>query len=146
MKSVILYSSAREFGNTAKASQQLATELNAELVYLDSFKVAPYSYEHRDKNDDFRGLLRYLMQFEHIVFASPVYWYSVTAPMKAFLDRITEFMDDEALKIELRALRGKHFSILSTSCSNTTPQCFIDVIQFTMQYLGMQLHTIKYGK
>ncbi|TMP39633.1 flavodoxin family protein [Pseudoalteromonas rubra] len=137
MKSVILYSSSKKHGNTAHSVQKLAPMLQAECIYLDDYEINDYCYNHTNSGDDFRSLFRRLLSYDHIVFASPVYWYAMTPRMKAFFDRITEFMDDETLQPELRKLRNKEFSILSNSIKEAAPECFIEVIQRTCEYLGM---------
>ncbi|MCF2859814.1 flavodoxin family protein [Pseudoalteromonas sp. SMS1] len=139
MNTIIVYSSANKEGNTGKAVRELAQDLNAQTLFLDDYVIHDYSYEHTHKDDDFRTLFREVLQYEHVVFASPVYWYAVTPRMKAFIDRITEFMDDEMLQPELRILREKHFSILSTSIHRDAPKAFTDMLQKTFEYLGMTL-------
>ncbi|MCG7547409.1 NAD(P)H-dependent oxidoreductase [Pseudoalteromonas sp. Of7M-16] len=139
MNTIIVYSSAKKMGNTGVAVEAMAKEYNAQTLFLDDYVINDYSYEHKNKDDDFRALFRHVLQFEHVVFASPVYWYAVTPRMKAFIDRITEFMDDEVLKPELRELRSKQFSILSTSIHETAPLAFTDMLRKTFEYLGMQL-------
>ncbi|WP_046004642.1 flavodoxin family protein [Pseudoalteromonas rubra] len=137
MKSIILYSSSNRQGNTAQSVQQLAQQLQADSLYLDDYDIKDYCYNHSNSEDDFRALFRAVLNYDHIVFASPVYWYAITPKMKAFFDRITDFMDDETLQPELRRLRDKQFSILSNSIQETAPRCFTEVIQKTCEYLGM---------
>ncbi|MBQ4810889.1 NAD(P)H-dependent oxidoreductase [Pseudoalteromonas luteoviolacea] len=139
MKTIIVYSSASKHGNTAQAVEELANEYDAQTLFLDDYLIHDYSYEHTNKDDDFRGLFREVLKFDHVIFASPVYWYAVTPRMKAFIDRITEFMDDVELQPELRGLRNKQFSILSTSIHKDAPSAFIDMLQKTFEYLGMTL-------
>ncbi|MFC0119403.1 flavodoxin family protein [Pseudoalteromonas xiamenensis] len=144
MKTVVLFSSARENGNTGKAANQIAKRLNAELIYLDQFAIGRYSYTHSHRDDDFRQLLTKLIAFDHIVIASPIYWYSMTATLKCFFERVTEFMDDETLRPILRTWRGKAFSILSTSSGSDAPDCFVDSIRLTMEYLGLHLQSVEH--
>ncbi|WP_440053436.1 flavodoxin family protein [Pseudoalteromonas sp. T1lg65] len=147
MHTVILYSSSNRFGNTYQSASQLAAELNAPMIYVDEFEINDYCYQHSHADDDFRALFRRVLEFDHIVFASPVYWYAITPKLKAFFDRITDFMDDENLQPELRKLREKHFSILSTSIYDQAPEAFTAMLLRTCQYLGMafkQQYHFKY--
>ena len=96
-----------------------------------------YRYDKQYHNDDFYNLFEVLLRYEHWVFASPVYWYNTTPKMKAFIDRITDYMDDEALKPKLRTLRQKQFSLLSNAASPSAPDAFIDMFKHTFNYLGM---------
>ncbi|MGB1264000.1 MAG: FMN reductase, partial [Cognaticolwellia sp.] len=70
-----------------------------------------------------------------------IYWYNTTPQMKAFMDRITDYMDDETLKPKLRTLRQKQFSILSNAASPSAPDAFLDMFKHTFNYLGMTFKT-----
>jgi multimeric flavodoxin WrbA len=134
---VIIYSSARENGNTYAQVKTYARQHDTELVCLDAYNIAPYRYEKNYTNDDFNTVFEKLLAYPHWVFASPVYWYSCTAQMKVFIDRITDYMDDEALAPKLRTLREKQFSLLSNASSERAPAAFTDMFKNTFGYLGM---------
>ena len=70
---------------------RIATELDIEVVDLATKRLSAYDYEHRNRDDDFEPLMTRVLEFERVIFASPVYWYSVSPPMKVFLDRIADF-------------------------------------------------------
>ncbi|MBQ4863706.1 flavodoxin family protein [Pseudoalteromonas sp. MMG013] len=139
MKTIVIYSSANRHGNTATVSENYVSQHEgADSVYLDELVIHDYSYDHRHKEDDFRRIFLQVLQYDHVVFSSPVYWYAVTPRMKAFFDRITEFMDDDALKASLRQLRGKRFSILTNSISSAAPAPMLEMMIKTCEYLGMK--------
>ena len=81
--------------------------------------------------------MEYVLQFENIVFASPVYWYAVSPPMKIFLDRISDYLDIPELLSKGRQLRGKNAFVVCTSIEKTVSKTFIDSFEHTFQYLGM---------
>ena len=134
---VIIFSSARSQGNTRQAADTLARHLDAQFIDLDAYQINPYRYDIREQSDDFRALITRLLEFDHWVFASPVYWYNTTPQFKAFLDRITDYMDDDALRPKLRTLREKQFSLLSNAGSAHAPNAFIEMFKNTFNYLGM---------
>ncbi|WP_151173946.1 flavodoxin family protein [Pseudoalteromonas ruthenica] len=138
---VIIFSSARSQGNTRQAADTLARHLGAQFIDLDAYQINPYRYDIREQSDDFRALITRLLEFDHWVFASPVYWYSTTPQMKAFFDRLTEYMDQPQLRSQLRQLRTKQASLLSTSYTERAPQAFVDPFIHTATYLGMQFVT-----
>ena len=139
MKTIVIYSSANPAGNTFQSATKIAQQYGAQLIYLDRYNIGEYCYQHSNSGDDFINLFRWILSFDHIVFASPVYWYAVTPRMKAFIDRITDFMDIESLQPELRALRDKQFSLLSTSNQKEVPRAFTQMLTGTFEYLGMSL-------
>lgn len=144
MKTIIVYSSSNKQGNTADACKKYITQYGADSLYLDDFVIHDYTYDHRHTDDDFRRLFLQILEYDHIVFASPVYWYAVTPRMKAFFDRISEYMDDKSLHPVLRRLRGKAFSIHTNSISDTAPEPMLAMLIKTCEYLGMQVKEQKH--
>jgi multimeric flavodoxin WrbA len=117
----------------------VASQLNVEVVDLSRMSMSPYDYEHRNRGDDFEPLMRRALEYDHIIIGSPVYWYSVSPPVKVFLDRITDFLDIPELVEEGRRLRGKTGHIVCTSIYDNAPQSFISALTDTFTYLGMQI-------
>lgn len=136
-KTVIIYTSARKQGNTARQVEGLVEQSRSEVVYLEDYSILPYRYDNAYENDDFYELFDGLLKYDHWVLVSPVYWYSTTSHMKLFIDRITDYMDVESLKPKLRSLRTKRFSLFSNSIKETAPDAFIDMFRHTFTYLGM---------
>ena len=135
---IIIYSSARKNGNTSQQVGEYVERSPVSVVYLDEFKILPYRYDQQYESDDFYTLFDNLLTYQHWVFASPVYWYSTTSQMKLFIDRITDYMDQEALQPKLRDMRSKQFSLLSNSIMSAAPNAFIDMFKHTFTYLGME--------
>lgn len=141
---IALFGSARRHGNTGAFMDRIAAELGIEVVDLGALSIAPYDYEHRHRDDAFEPLMRRVLAFEHLVFASPVYWYSVSSPMKVFLDRITDFLDLPDLLPAGRRLRGKTGHVVCTSIYDEAPKPFVDAFRDTFGYLGMRFGGIAH--
>jgi multimeric flavodoxin WrbA len=139
MKSTLtLFSSARRRGNTGRLIDRVAGELGLEVVDLGEKNIAPYTYDHLHRGDDFEPLMTHLLAFEQLIFASPVYWYSVSPAMKVFLDRISDYLDLPELLDQGRRLRGKTGFVLCTSIMEAPDAPFIDAFRQTFEYLGMR--------
>ena len=134
---VIIYSSARKTGNTSLQVNDYKAQYGGDLVCLDDYVISPYCYDKQYKNDDFYAVFEALLNYQHWVLASPVYWYNTTPQFKAFLDRITDYMDDETLRPKLRTLREKQFSLLSNAGAAQAPNAFIEMFKNTFNYVGM---------
>ncbi|KLN63444.1 flavodoxin family protein [Vibrio sp. VPAP30] len=115
MKTLILFSSANKQGNTAKTIEYVQADHNVEVVDIDSLAITPYCYENDYPADDFYPLVDKMLASDNLVFASPIYWYSVTAPMKALVDRMTELLDVAELKPKARALESKRGFVITSS-------------------------------
>ncbi|MBQ4833823.1 flavodoxin family protein [Pseudoalteromonas sp. MMG010] len=134
---IVIYSSARKKGNTSKQVAEYLNKNPVASLCLDDYDLVPYRYDKKYSDDDFYILFEQLLTYQHWVFISPVYWYSTTVQMKIFIDRITDYMDDEKRAVKLRTLREKRFSILSNATSIYAPSSFIDMFKNTFFYLGM---------
>lgn len=134
---IALFSSSRRNGNTGQLIDRIARELDIEVIDLAALDISSYDYEHRNRSDDFEPLMRRLLEFEQLIFASPVYWYSVTAAMKMFLDRLSDYLDIPELLTVGRRMRGKRAYIACTSICNEAPASFVNTLVDTFDYLGM---------
>ena len=134
---ICLFASARRNGNTGRFMDRIAAELEIEVIDLASKRLAPYTYEHSHRADDFEPLMQRVLGFGQIIFASPVYWYAVSPPMKIFLDRISDYLDLPELLDEGRRLRGKAGWVVCTSIYDEVPASFLGSFRDTFDYLGM---------
>ncbi|MCR9717732.1 NAD(P)H-dependent oxidoreductase [Vibrio parahaemolyticus] len=77
-----------------------------------------------------------------MVFASPVYWYSMSAQLKVFFDRLSDLLTIEK---ELgRKLKGKSISVLSTGYNLDLPACFVQPFELTASYMQLEFKGCEY--
>ena len=140
---VIIVGSSRSTGNTAKLAVAVASKLQASVIDLNQYQIAPFDYEFRNSNDDFLTLMKQVLSFDRIILATPMYWYSPSAIMKTFMDRISDL-----LKVEKdlgRQLRGKQAALLATGCDAIPAACFEQIFSLTFAYLGMRYQGMLYA-
>ncbi|NOX93867.1 MAG: NAD(P)H-dependent oxidoreductase [Alphaproteobacteria bacterium] len=140
-----LLGSSRKGGNTDTLTSAVFEHLsNARLIDLGDYSIAPYDYQHRYVADGFIPLARLMAKADAIVFASPVYWYSMSAPMKTFFDRLTDLT--ESHKELGRQLAGKTVFVISTSSGPTAPvsfeQPFSETARYFKMHWGGMLHAV----
>ncbi len=135
---IALFSSSRRDGNTGQFMDRIATNLKIEVVDLTSVRMSPFDYEHRNRSDDFEPLMKRVLEFDQLIFATPVYWYAVAPAMKVFLDRISDFLELPDLLNEGRRLRGKRAYVVCTSIYDQAPASFMNAFRDTFNYLGIQ--------
>jgi len=141
MKNTIaILGSARRHGNTGQLMDHITDELNIEVIDLAQLTISPYDYQHRNLEDDFLSTVKHILSHENIIFASPIYWYSMSAQMKIFFDRVSSLLSIEELKTLGRAFRTKKAFIVTTSVHKEADNTFIDTFTKTFDYLG-----ISYG-
>lgn len=147
MKTVLILGSERKHGNTWEVAQALSQEIDIEIIDLLDYKINRFSYTNDYPHDDnFMPLIKEIVEkYDHMIFATPVYWYSMSGLMKIFFDRITDLLSFEK---ELgRKLRGKSMSAISSSNGNSLEEHFWLPFKYTAEYLGMDylgnIHTFE---
>ncbi|GLR77182.1 flavodoxin family protein [Aliivibrio sifiae] len=135
MKVAIVLGTSNGDGNTRKLSDKIKLATDATVFDLSDYNISFYDYLHENKNDDFLPLIHELSVFDHIVFASPVYWYSMSAQLKVFFDRLSDLLTIE--QNLGRKLKGKSCSVISTGFNADVPSCFFEPFKLTANYLNL---------
>ncbi len=92
MKTVIIVASARKNGETHKVVSELSIISDWDVIDLLDYKISHFDYAHANQEDDFIDLMKDVVnQYDVIIFATPVYWYSMSGILKVFFDRLTDF-------------------------------------------------------
>ena len=146
MKNIVILGSSRIDGNTRNVVDKLKNHLDFDLIDLNNYNISYYDYEHKNQNDDFLMLVRNIINnYDTFIFATPVYWYSMSGIMKVFFDRITDLLDNE--KDLGRKLRTKNMAALSSSIGDNLGENFWLPFIETAKYLGINyighIHTIE---
>lgn len=134
---LILQASARPQGDTYHVARKLAGDLIADHLDLLDYRIYPFCYEQEyPADDDFLRLVETeLIPRQQIVFASPVYWYSMSGPLKIFFDRLSDLL--KSRKDLGRQLRGKQMSVLSCGNDEEINDSFFAAFRLSADYLGM---------
>jgi len=133
---IIILGSSRSQGETRKTVDLIVGNNDIPIIDLKALNISIYDYEHQNKNDDFIPLIEGIIEHDLLVLATPVYWYTMSATMKIFLDRLTDLL--EIRKDLGRKLRGKRLYVISSIGNTLLPQGFEDAFWQTAKYLGME--------
>jgi multimeric flavodoxin WrbA len=121
----------------------LAATLPATLVDLANYSIAPFDYKFENSDDDFLPLMADVLSYDRVILATPVYWYSPSATMKKFMDRLSDLLK---IRKDLgRQLRNKRAALLATGSDATPAACFEECFKRTYQYLGMSYEGLLYA-
>ncbi|MEO0732153.1 MAG: NAD(P)H-dependent oxidoreductase, partial [Bacteroidota bacterium] len=144
-RSLLLQASARPHGNTHQVAQALATEQQADLLDLLDYKIYPFDYSQvYPADDDFLALIETeILPRETIIFASPVYWYSMSGSLKIFFDRLSDLL--KSRKDLGRQLRGKRMAVLSCANDAVVNDSFYAAFRLSAEYLGMEYGPVWHG-
>ena len=154
---MILLGSPRKKGNSAALAQAIAKGAKAagakvESVYLNGLEIKPCQACNgcRRKNgkcvvdDGMQSLYPKIESADAIVYASPVYWFTMSAQLKAAIDRCYAFGANE-----YKALAGKKAAVamsygdvdpFSSGCVNA-----LRAFQDAFNYVGLNLVGMVYG-
>ncbi len=137
---IAIFASARRNGNTGKFIDRISEILEIDVIDLADKNISPFDYEHKNIDDDVIPIMDQILDHEKLIFASPVYWYAMSAQMKIFVDRISDFLAVDELKDKGRKLRGKIGYVVCTSICQEADDSFVNSFKDTFEYLD-----IKYG-
>lgn len=136
-KTVVILASSRSFGNTRKIVNAFSLlKENIDIIDLNNYDIGYYDYEFKNANDDFVKVIHQVLKYETIVFATPIYWYSMSAQLKTFFDRISDLLHGEHKSIG-RQLRGKQMGVISCGSDNEIFNGFEMPFRESAKYLGM---------
>ena len=115
----------------------ISDQTNYPIIDLKTKNIGPFDYEFKNSNDDFLPLMKEIVNnFEIIIFATPVYWYTMSGTMKLFFDRISDCLKTE--KETGRKLRGMEMAVLSCGSDSELKNGFHMPFVESANYLGMK--------
>lgn len=134
---VIILGSSRNNGNTTRIVEAVASQYKYDVVNLNDYEFSYYDYERKNRGDDFFPLVKNIIEkYKTIIFATPVYWYSMSGIMKVFFDRFSDLVRIE--KETGRKLQGKRMGVLSNSGESVLDYDFYIPFKKSAEYLGME--------
>lgn len=137
MKPLIILGSARKNSDTQKLIELVFDDKEYNLIDLLDYSITHYNYgEEYPETDEFLTIIEQMLQHKVIVFATPVYWYSMSGYMKVLFDRLTDIVSSQ--KHLGRKLKGKRIALLAVSNSDALPQGFEVPFSDTANYLDME--------
>ena len=139
---LVILGSARPDGETRKAVDLAFPPGSAELVVLPAFAIGGYDYAHGNEGDGFDTIAHKMVKAEKIIFATPVYWYAMSAPLKIFFDRLTDMTEN--LKALGKSLAGKPVWVIVTGTEEVLPEGFEVPFARTAEYFGMSYRGCAY--
>lgn len=132
---LIIFGSSRSKGDTFDAIQMVLNGRDIPIVNLNDLDISQFDYDYQNESDDFLPLAHKMLDADSIIIASPIYWYSMSAIMKVFVDRISDLTIHRK---ELgRKLKGKDVYLVTASANRNGEEEFEIVFAKTFDYLDM---------
>lgn len=131
---IVILGSSRTNGNTREALRSFDPLNTLPLVHLKELNITPYDYQHGNQGDAYWPLMEKALCYPTIILATPIYWHTMSAYMKIFIDRLSDFL---FLKPEMKPKLLKKKVGVIASYSTSIPQGFEATFHQTCQYMGM---------
>lgn len=137
MKTVIIQGSSRKDGHTEQIIQLLLQEIESDVIHLPDYRIGHFDYDYKNQEDDFPQLIQQIAdRYELIIFATPVYWYTMSGHLKVFFDRLTD-----CLKIDEntgKKLEGKTMAAIGVGSDPEGIEGFFVPFRLTAPYMTMK--------
>lgn len=135
-QSVVILGTSRSGGNTREVVETIVSGRPVEIVDLSQLQLSAYDYEHRNARDDFIPLIESIASKPLWILSTPVYWYTMSAQLKLFIDRLGDLL---TIRKDLgQLLGGKSLAVVASGTNPELPPGFESPFRLTCEYLGMR--------
>lgn len=132
---IIILGSADSFGETYKAVKIILNgREDIPIVDLNNLDITPFDYKHHNKYDDYLPLMEKILKYDLIVLATPTYWYSMSAQMKIFIDRLSDIL---SVRRDIKEKLCKKHLFVITTYNVSTIKSFEETFVETCKYMNM---------
>lgn len=143
-QAVVILGSSRSDGNTRRAVDAVLGARSVRIVDLSRLRISPYDYEHRNADDDFLRTVESIVPASLWILATPVYWFSMSARLKTFVDRLCDLFE---VREDLgRRLQGKSLALVATGAGAGLPAGFQAPFRHLGEHAGMRYAGAFYAR
>lgn len=148
-----LFGSSRKDGNSAIAVENLLKNLNVNFVNLYQSNIEKVTDNRHSKganfhNDDYEQILIKVLESDIIIFSTPLYWYSMSASLKLFIDRWTESLRDPQIDNFKEIMSQKKYLILIMGGDNphTKAQPLVNQFKLIFEFMNITNYRFLIGE
>ncbi len=124
--------------NSFTIQTAIKTFPHAHVLNLSEYKINFYRKQNiahdTIEHDDFEDCMKALLAHKMIVFVTPVYWYSTTAELKVFMDRLADLLYVKEYSQYKQMWHEKKFAAIVTYARDQGYA--LPIIEQTCKYLG----------
>ncbi|TMU84461.1 flavodoxin family protein [Bacillus sp. BHET2] len=119
MKILTLLGSTRKNGNSEFLARKIVEGTDHTIVSLADMHIEPIEdLRHTEGgflpvNDDYEQLVQLMENHDVILFATPLYWYGMSGPMKNFFDRWSQYLRDERFNLKEELTKKKAYVVIT---------------------------------
>jgi len=132
---LVILASSRKESDTESFLNKVFEYIYYDKIDLLDYNIAPFNYSNTyPRNDQFDKVVDRILEHQVIVFATPVYWYSMSGLLKGLFDRFTDLIT--AKKQIGRQLEGKSIFLIAVGADKEMPEGFEVPFSLTADYLN----------
>jgi multimeric flavodoxin WrbA len=154
MKIAVIHGSTRENSNTEYLTYHAVPKEKGTHIYLRNHYVQPIIDKRHAADgfpvakDDHEKLITKMLEHDIIVFSTPIYWYSMSGPMKIFIDRWSQIMKTAHFSHFREELKNKQAYLIAVGGDNPRVKGLPLIQQFNYicQFYGMAFSGYVIGK
>jgi multimeric flavodoxin WrbA len=123
MKVLALLGSTRKDGNSEYLAKKIVEGTDHTIVSLADMDIRPIvDMRHSEGGfspveDDYEELVQMIQDHDILLFATPLYWYGMSGPMKNFFDRWSQYLRDERFNLKEELTRKKAYVVITGGTS-----------------------------
>jgi multimeric flavodoxin WrbA len=123
MKVLALLGSTRKDGNSEYLAKKIIEGTDHTIVSLADMNIRTIvDMRHSEEGfspveDDYEELVQLIQDHDILLFATPLYWYGMSGPMKNFFDRWSQYLRDERFNLKEELTRKKAYVVITGGTS-----------------------------
>lgn len=101
MNITVFYGSSRKNANSELLAKEVLKGFCFDAIHLYDLNIVPIEDKRHDPEgftdpqDDYDQIIQQILKSRVLVFATPIYWYSMSGSMKVMIDRLSQAIRDE---------------------------------------------------
>ncbi|NQD65775.1 flavodoxin family protein [Bacillus haikouensis] len=152
MKVLALLGSTRKDGNSEYLAKKIVEGTDHTIVSLADMDIRPIvDMRHSEGGfspveDDYEELVQMIQDHDILLFATPLYWYGMSGPMKNFFDRWSQYLRDERFNLKEELTRKKAYVVITggtSACIKGLP--LVQQFNYIFEFVNMEFSDYLIG-
>ncbi|WP_064092934.1 flavodoxin family protein [Rossellomorea aquimaris] len=152
MKVLALLGSTRKNGNSEYLVNKIVEGTDHTIVSLAEQHIEPIvDMRHTEEGfspveDDYEELVQLMQDHDVLLFATPLYWYGMSGPMKNFFDRWSQYLRDERFNLKEELTKKKAYVVITGGSSAKIKGLpLVQQFQYIFEFVNMEFTDYMIG-
>lgn len=154
MTIAVIYGGTRQDGNTEILTEQAVQGLSVEKIFLKDYEIKPIEDLRHSQggfsevSDDYNLIIDRISPHDILIFATPIYWYSMSGIMKNFIDRWSQTLKDSKYPDFKNTMSSKRACVIAVGGDEPFLKGLplIQQFQYIFNFIGISFDEYILGK